>query len=454
MRASLCAALAVLGTLGAVAAGSVTANASTADTFTVVSAGSSTANPDQLTVVLDSTSTIASVTAWFEADGVREYDQILTPGSTAPDPTDPTQTESTWTANIPTGAAGLPPGSYSITLNGTFADTTTYSQADAGAFSSPVSLTVHPVTEIYGKPGTVTGTLKYISGSASAPDAGQPVWVNTTQDSAGALATATTTANGSFSIALPERAAGGPLYVGSPSTADRAAVVVPLALTVVHPTVISSFKASLSQYWRLSVTGCLGFPASDKTERIDRTSGLTVQYETPGGSWKKLGVISGNESDQACGTGGIKFSGTFTTSENYAHYRVVYAGTTGATSYAATSGNAVLAWRYSDRIIDFKASPTVVNAGGKLTVSGTLQYYDLGWHNYSGQPIVVYLHPAGSKPTTWNLTVKVMTNSKGQFSTTFKDPVSATWWAAFEGNDSTGVGHLSAGSPEVYVRLK
>jgi hypothetical protein len=37
---------------------------------------------------------------------------------------------------------------------------------------------------------------------------------------------------------------------------------------------------------------------------------------------------------------------------------------------------------------------------------------------------------------------------------TFKDPVSATWEAVFAGNNSNGVGHLSAGSPQVYVRLK
>ncbi len=35
------------------------------------------------------------------------------------------------------------------------------------------------------------------------------------------------------------------------------------------------------------------------------------------------------------------------------------------------------------------------------------------------------------------------TNAKGQFVATFKDPVSATWQAVFEGNDSNGVGHLS-----------
>jgi hypothetical protein len=458
LRASFGAALAVLGAVGAIAAGSHAASASAADTptdtFTVVSAGASSANPDQLTVVLDSPSTIAGLAAWFMADGGSQYDTSLTPGSAAPDPTDPTQTETTWTADIPVGASGLPLGSYAITLVGTFDDTSNYSLDNAGSFSAPVlSLTVKPVTETYGKPVTVTGTLNYTAGSASTPDAGQQVWVNTTQDSAGALAKATTTASGGFSITLPERAAGGTLYVGSAGTADLAGVVTPLALKVVHPTVISSFKASLSEGWRLSVSGCLGFPAGDKTERIAHTTGLTVQYASPGGSWKKLGVISASESDQVCGTGGIKFSGSFAAPENYADYRVVYAGTTGVTSYSAKTGGAVLAWRYADRITGFKVSPTVVNAGGKLTIKGTLQYYYSGWHNYGAQTIVVYLHPQGSNPT-WYWLVKVKTNSKGQFSTTFKDPVSATWQAVFAGNNSKGVGHLSTGSSEVYVRLK
>ena len=80
-----------------------------------------------------------------------------------------------------------------------------------------LSLTVNPVTETYGKPVTVTGTLSGTSGSTSAPVAGQPVWVSTSTSSAGALATGTTAGNGGFSMTLPERAAGGTLYVGSDS---------------------------------------------------------------------------------------------------------------------------------------------------------------------------------------------------------------------------------------------
>lgn len=554
LRASLGATLAVLGALGAIAAGSHAANAATADTFTVVSAGATAGNPDQVTVVVDSPSTLTSLTAQFWL-GSDDYNTPLTPGPTVTDPTDPTQTQSTWTANIPAGASGLPLGHYGITLAGVFADSGTYLDGGNGFFSflaaSSVTLTaananlsysdpsttlsgqvtltnpdgtpdtdfpadlevgilsggtsiaevpvgsdgtfsylitpsasesveaevigdavassslpsasvalavatptlslkVNPVTETYGKPVTVTGTLT----PASTPLAGQGIWINTTNSPAGALATGTTTASGAFSVTLPERAVGGTLYVGSTSTAGPSAAAVPLTLKVVHPTAISSFKTTLNQYWGLSVSGCLGFPASDKTERITHTSGLTVEWgSSPTGPWKKLAAINGNESDQACGTGGIKFTGSFEAPLNYAYYRVVYAGTTGATSYAATNGNAVLAWRYDDRITDFKVSPTTVNAGGKLTISGVLQYWYGGYHNYGGQTVVIYLHPKGSNPT-WYWLVKVKTNAKGQFSTTFKDPVSATWQAVFEGNNSNGVGHLSYGSPEVYVRLK
>ena len=560
MRASLGAALAVVAALGAIAAGSHTANAATADTFTVVGVGITVNNPDEVAVEVDSPSTITALSATFLANGADAYNATLTQVFSQTDPSDPTQIESVWTADIPVGATGLAVGVYTTTVNGTFSDSATDTVAARGQFnflatssvtltaansnlshqdpsttlsgqvtltnpdgtpytgdssglkvsiqsgttslitsiasvpvasdgtfsylitpsasesveaevapdtlirnstpSSPVALTVtddtpalslkvNPVTETYGKPVTVTGTLT----DASAAVDGQQVWVNTTNSPAGALATGTTTA-GAFSITLPERAAGGTLYVGSANANDLTSVSLPLTLKVVHPTTISSFKTTLNQYWGLSVSGCLGFPAGDKTERITHTSGLTVEWgSSPSGPWKKLGVINGNEADHACGTGDVEFTGSYEAPLNYAYYRVVYAGTTGATSYAATTGNSVLAWRYDDRIADYKVSPTTVNAGGKLTISGVLQYWYGGWHNYSGQTIVIYLHPQGSNPT-WYWLVKIKTNSKGQFSTTFKDPVSATWQAAFEGNNSNGVGHLSYGSPEVYVRLK
>ncbi len=563
LRASLGTTLTLLGALGMTAAGSLAANASPAgapaDTFTVVSAGATAGSPDQLTVVVDSSSTIAGLTAQFMAGGSDAYNQVLTAGATAVDPTDPSQTQSTWTANIPAGSAGLALGDYSITLNGTFTDSTTatYSQvapepfgflatstvtlqaantnlsypdttaglsgtvtltnpdgtadtnytgilvdiagdseslpvASDGTFSdpnfapsasetvtaqavgdgiqgspsAPVSLTVtsttptltlrsKSVTESYGRAVAMTGTLTYKSGSTSKPVSGQEVWIGLqSSDSSSPLETTKTAANGTFTITVPAEQKAATLYVGTTSQDDLTEVVTPVAVDVVNPTVINGFKVSLSQYWQLSISGCLGFDTGNKAQTFSRTTGLMVQYAPSAtGPWKNLHAINGNEPDTRCGTGGIKFTYSGIAPENVAYYRVVYAGKAGATSNAATHSIAVLSWRYADRITSAKISPTVVNAGGNLTVKGTLQYYSSkAWHNYSGQTIWIDLRPSGG--STWYWMVKVKTNSKGAFSATFKDPVSATWQAVFEGNNSNGVGHLSAGSSEVYVRLK
>lgn len=558
LRAGLGATLVTLGALGATLTGSLTANASpaaepAADTFSVVSANASTTNPDQLIVVVDSPSAITSLTAGFGTSTVTDaYSQALASQSSETDPADPAQTQTTWTANIPTGASGLALGSYVISLSGIFGDSTAYTApgsypfsflaasavtlaavtitktpatatgvagtvtltypdgtadpdyagvtvdimagggavgslpvASDGTFSDPnfappvdesvtaevagdgvansvsapvaltapltptLTLRAHSVTETYGKVVIVTGTLDYTSGS-TVPLAGQQIWIARQPGDAGQLASETTGTDGSFSLTLPAEQAKTTLYIGSAAKPYLRTVQTTLTVNVVYPTVISSVKVSLSQYWELSVSGCLGFQSSQEAQKFSSTSGLTVQYaSTAKGTWKNLFKISGNEADTPCGTGGIKFTGSFTAPENYAYYRVVYAGTA---SYAAADSGAALSWRYDDRITGFKVSPTVVNAHGKLTIKGTLQYYYSGWHAYSGQLIWIDLRPKGGG--TWYWMVKVKTNRAGQFSATFTDPVSATWQAVFEGNNSNGVGHLSTGSPEVYVRLK
>ena len=66
-----------------------------------------------------------------------------------------------------------------------------------------LKLNVNPVTETYGKPVTVTGTLTY--GADSAPVAGQHVEVIDNAIRTGAtIATVITAANGSFSFTLSE----------------------------------------------------------------------------------------------------------------------------------------------------------------------------------------------------------------------------------------------------------
>jgi hypothetical protein len=332
-----------------------------------------------------------------------------------------------------------------------------------GGTSNPVPLTVttvapkitasaSPSVETYGKPVTVSGTLTYpaSSGSVFVPNAQILV---TTGPGQSPMATGTTGTNGNYRIQLPVQSIGVTLYVTATSVPGLPNATTTLPLNVTYPTEITSLKVSLSQYWQLKVSGCLSVTFSNQAVYFYRSSGLTVQYApTSNGPWTKLGAINPNESADYCKNTGIAFTGTFNAPENYAYYRVVYVGVKPVSQgigFSPANSVAALAWKYDDRIIDRSISPTVVNAGGKLTVKGTLQYYsNRAWHNYAGQTVLIILRPKGS--STWYWIVKVKTNSRGQFSATFTDPVSATWAAEYEGSST----HLSAVSSEVYVRLK
>ena len=88
-----------------------------------------------------------------------------------------------------------------------------------------------------------------------------------------------------------------------------------------------------------------------------------------------------------------------------------------------------------------------MHKGGKLTVSGRLQYYLSGWRNYAGQPVLIIFRPQGSK--SWYFIPPVRTNSAGQFSATFADPVTAVWSAEFLGNSM----HLDTGAGTIAVQV-
>src|ERR1700679_3746448 len=123
LRAGLGATLAVIGALGGVAPGPHRANAPTPDPFPVGAAGATAGNPDQLTVVVDSPSTLISLQAPLSDGSSDPYPQDLALSSTETDPADPSQSQTPWTADIAAGSAsGLPLGSYTVSLTGTFAD--------------------------------------------------------------------------------------------------------------------------------------------------------------------------------------------------------------------------------------------------------------------------------------------------------------------------------------------
>ena len=222
----------------------------------------------------------------------------------------------------------------------------------------------------------------------------------------------------------------------------------PPANAVKLPTVVGGFAATLNPDWRVSVHGCLslrdGGPGS-----VPSLAGLTIQYAAgPNGPWRPLGGLA-RQASLACGHGGRAFSGILPARLNYAYYRATYAGSTdkAGTVYLGSASGKVLAWKYGNRISSFAISKRTVAKGGKLTISGRLQYYSGTWRNHAGQQVLIILRPHGSG--TWYWIARSKTDSAGRFSATFTDPVSATWSAEYTGNSA----HLGAIAPKDDVRL-
>src|SRR6185437_6700345 len=138
-------------------------------------------------------------------------------------------------------AASVPPAAFTF-------------QTQALAMSATLSAT----TVTYGTTVTVGGTVTYKPGST--PVQGVTVQVFSNKNVAVPVAKAVTGRNGHFTATLPKEAASvhWVLQASGPYL-TTAAVTVPMKVNL--PTVISGFQASLSQFWQLSVRGCLALPA-------------------------------------------------------------------------------------------------------------------------------------------------------------------------------------------------
>jgi hypothetical protein len=304
----------------------------------------------------------------------------------------------------------------------------------------------------YGTTVTVSGTVASYAASGDTPLSGQTVQVYA---GGGELAVSTTTGTGgTFSTVLPREATSLQWTVqtgGGPYTTATAT----LPMTVDLPTAVTGFKATLSPFWQVSYQGCLGL-APGTPGYVPSLAGLTLQYAAgPHGPWHSLGKVPTAQQSYVCGDDGRTFSGVLPAQLSNAYYRAVYAGSavsadmlgTG-TGYLSSVSATVRSWLYTDRITDFKVTPHSVRKGGKLTVSGKLQYHPGSkWLNLSGRTVLIILRPAGS--TIWYYITKVRTNSKGDFTATFPDPVSATWAAEFLGAKNL----LATMSPTVGVPL-
>ena len=312
-----------------------------------------------------------------------------------------------------------------------------------------MSASLSASTVRYGTKVTVKGTVTYAPGAGGfVALTGQAVRIYAGTASGSPVVTAVTDGKGDFTATLPNEATSVHwLLKASGPYLNTATATLPMKVSL--PTVITGFAATLSQSWQVNYRGCLGLQARVPGS-IPSLTGLTIQYaERPGGPWHKLGVPAATQKSFVCGNDGRTFSGTLPAQLNYAYYRVVYAGATdkAGTGYLSSASGTVLAWKYEDRITSFAVSARTVHKGGKLTVSGRLQYYLSKWRDYPGQPVQVIFLPQGSK--SWWYIAIVRTNSAGLFSVTFTDPVTAIWSAEFLGNST----HLDTAAGTIPVRV-
>jgi hypothetical protein len=322
-----------------------------------------------------------------------------------------------------------------------------------------VTAAVSPSQVQWGAKASITGTVTYQPAGQSGyvPATTAPVSISVFKSGNYTNipdATGVTDATGHFSIPLPQNPGATWTVEGGPGTSSTMLQLTQAYVTevVAFNTTVTSFTTSLNQHWGLNFAGCAGLPASVPNASRPSVSALKLQW-SPGksGPWRNLttAITSGGP----CGHNGLRFSGTATAAVNYAYYRMYFPGTPADSIYHegfdSSASSPVLAWKYADRITGLSVSPATVSANAKITVKGTLQYYYSGWHSYgSGHTIMIVLKPKGS--STWYWIVKVNTNAKGQFSATFKDPVSAAWAAYFDGNST----HLSVQSGSVYVTVR
>jgi hypothetical protein len=312
-----------------------------------------------------------------------------------------------------------------------------------------MSASLSASTVTYGGKVTVRGTVTYAPGGGSfVALTGQAVRIYAGTASGHPVVTAVTDGKGAFTAALPNEAAS-VHWVLQASGPYLQTATATLPMKVNLPTVLTGFTATLSQSWQVNYRGCLGLRAGVPGS-VPALTGLTIQYaERPAGPWHTLGVPAITQKSLICGNGGRTFSGVLPAQLNYAYYRAVYKGATDrtGTGYLSSASGTVLAWKYEDRITSFAVSARTVHKGGKLTVSGRLQYYRSGWRNYPGQLIEVILRPQGSN--SWYWIAKVATNSSGRFSATFTDPVTAIWSAEFAGNST----HLDTAAGTISVQV-
>jgi hypothetical protein len=219
--------------------------------------------------------------------------------------------------------------------------------------------------------------------------------------------------------------------------AATAAVTIPAHASTTVPTTVTGSE-SVDKFGTVHFQGCL---QSADHSLDDGANGLgtavRVQYATSAsGPWANLTTsvqYSGNK--PGCDLG---LAGTARIHSTWSYYRIDFTGKDG---YQASASKPVLAWKYDDRIANFKAQ----RHGNTVAVSGELEYYYNGWHPYAGQRITVVFEPRGGNSWYWH--VKPTTNKSGRFTGSMTYKQAAHWSAGYSGNPT----HFVTGAPQTWI---
>jgi hypothetical protein len=342
------------------------------------------------------------------------------------------------------GVTGTPGDHYSASVAATPATLPAESAAVQDlAVYAPASISAAATPAPYGKQ-QVTGTLTSESGLSQLVNlSGVAI---TATASGGQQATATTSANGSFSMVLPA-VTGTTAWTVSSKASDQttpfvAAATTSVSATQTWPATLSAFKATLNKYYTLTVSGCLS-SAVTPAPPTDYPA-IQIQYErTTAGPWVGLGWVSTTQMTNCRGAAFLAQGGAPAAA---AYYRAYFPGDQ---TYQPATGGSVRAALIPTRFISFRSSAATVPApSSKVTVSGRLQYQSGTWHDYAYQPVqLIY----SKNDKTWYSYAWLKTNSTGYFGKTFADTVGTAYWSAnYDGNAT----HLVTGAPVVKVTVR
>ncbi len=286
----------------------------------------------------------------------------------------------------------------------------------------------------FGQKDSVSGTMTYVDKGVTKPVAGYTVSL-LSNGSFDPVATTVTSASGQYTLPVSTRQGDVTWEVQTKATQFLSSATALVSMTVAEPNGFSSFRASLSAFGVVSVSGCMRTGARP----------LKIEYAAkPRGPWKVLGRIL-TDSFTSCGknNSGIKFSGTFPARLGSAYYRAHY---TGSFDWQPAISKTLRLSRLFTKITSFDVSPRSGPRNSHITVSGRLwaQGKSGKWRPYAHKKLIVVFKFQG---TFFRYAAEPETNGAGRFRGRFKLLVTAPMFAQYNGDKT----HFASASKRIKV---